>query len=259
MWQNKGVEIRVIPGTRCPPNPTTQHKSHILNVMFVVAMARPQARPDGSLFDGKIGCWACVETKRAARNSARRPAGTIETVPKSLDSEYYRELMTGAGGIFEKVKNKMPWLKDFGHYIQHDGAKPHNGGGNVAHFDAEGVRDGWHIKVVTQPAQSPDLNIMDLGLFNSLKHHVNEVPMASYNIDTLITKVCSTYTQYPWDTLDRIWALQIDVWSQVLEAHGGNDYRMPHKGAARVPTEAVSKVDLVFDVELYNDVFNMLN
>jgi hypothetical protein len=67
--------------------------------------------------------------------------------------------MTGPGGVFAKVKEK-PWWKERGHNIQHDGAKPHAGGGNQAHFDEQGVVDGWKIKCIKQPAQSPDLNVL---------------------------------------------------------------------------------------------------
>ena len=48
--------------------------------------------------------------------------------------------------------------------------------GNNAALTAAGLADGWNIKFTTQPAQSPDLNmILDLGFFSSLKSRVAAV------------------------------------------------------------------------------------
>jgi hypothetical protein len=42
--------------------------------------------------------------------------------------------------------------------------------GNNAALTAAGLADGWNIKFTTQPAQSPDLNmILDLGFFRRSK------------------------------------------------------------------------------------------
>ena len=59
--------------------------------------------------------------------------------------------------------------------VQHDGAKPHNGMGNLVVLTAAGLAHGWNIKFITQPAQSPDLSILDLGFFSSLKSRVAAV------------------------------------------------------------------------------------
>ena len=56
------------------------------------------------------------------------------TSPKSLDAEYYRQLMTGPGGVFDKVKEKMPWMRGQPVFILHDGAKSHIGNGNAEFF-----------------------------------------------------------------------------------------------------------------------------
>jgi hypothetical protein len=51
------------------------------------------------------------------------------------------------------------------HYpTRRSGASPHVGKGNLEFFNVEGRKDGWKIQVITQPPQSPDLNVNDLGL-----------------------------------------------------------------------------------------------
>lgn len=42
-------------------------------------------------------------------------------------------------------------------------------------FNKVGKEDGWNIQVTTQPAQSPDFNVNDVGLFASLKSLEDEL------------------------------------------------------------------------------------
>jgi hypothetical protein len=96
------------------------------------------------------------------------------TSPRSLDSDYYYELFTMAGGVLDSIKEKMPWMQGQPLKIQQDGARPHTGHNNNARIAQAGSTDGWIITVINQPAQSPDLNILDLGLFHSLKNKQTE-------------------------------------------------------------------------------------
>ena len=242
-----------------PEAPTTRHKSHILKVMFLVAMGRPQRRPDGSWFDGKVGMWPCTEQVMAQRNSINRPAGTMETKPRFIDAEYYLELCTMDGGVLDCVKEKMAWRKHSGIIIQHDRASPHNGLGNTAALNVAGLAHGWHIRWRTQPAQSPDLNLLDLGFFHSLKSRVAKVKMGARTIDELIEKVGMAYEDYPWRTLEMIWAHQFAVWRVILLVDGDNQYPQPHEGARRRLNGGGEAVDLSIDVDEYNRVLDWLN
>ena len=66
----------------------------------------------------------------------------------------------------------MPWQEFHEIRVQQDGATPHTGHDNPRKLNLAGKAGGWNIKLVTQPAQSPDLNINDLGFFSSLKSRV---------------------------------------------------------------------------------------
>jgi hypothetical protein len=257
--QDVSSKMKILPNTILPNNPTCKHKSHILKIMFVVAMARPQRRPDGTWFDGKIGMWPCVETSPASRSSKNRPVGTIETHPKSLDSKYYLNIMTREGGVIDKVKEKLFWRKDAAIYIQHDGAKPHNGCGNLEFFRQFGVQDGWNIIVVTQPPQSPDLNILDLGFFNSLKKRVSSLKFQATTINMLISKVESAFDEYDLSTLDHIWAHLFACFNAILGDMGSNQYSAPHVKLRKRGRNSDSCVDLSIDVDAYNCAFELIN
>ena len=65
-------------------------------------MARPRAN-----WDGKIGCWEIVETARAQRNSANRPAGTTIIRPVTVAREVYRDFLVNK--VIPAVKDKWIW------------------------------------------------------------------------------------------------------------------------------------------------------
>lgn len=69
----------------------------------------------------------------------------------------------------QAVRRKMPWLRGEPVVIQCDGASPHTGKDNINQLNREGQKKGWDIRFVQQRAQSPDLNVNDLGFFRSLK------------------------------------------------------------------------------------------
>ena len=52
---------------------------------------------------------------------------------------------------------------------EQDGATPHTGKDNPDILNSAGMGRGWLVELKTQPSQSPDLNVNDLGFFASLK------------------------------------------------------------------------------------------
>lgn len=252
-------EIWVIDGIVVPDAPSTHHKSHIDKVMFLVAMARPRTFADGTSFDGKVGIWDLTEMVAAQRNSKNRPAGTMELKSKNMDADFYYHLFTKDGGVFQSIKEKMPWLSDKIVYIQQDGAKPHSGHGVIERLQTAGSVNGWRFRMKTQPAQSPDLNILDLGFFHSLKTRAAHMKVVAKNKTQLVAKIKLAYQQYPAETLDHIWASLFAVYNCILQCNGDNQYSLPHSGARLRHKNATTGVDLNIDVTAYNLVFNALN
>lgn len=152
----------------------------------------------------------------------------------------------------------MPWLKDYKVYIQHDGARPHDCKGNDVHFKEEGKKDGWNIIVITQPAQSPDTNILDLGFFNALKRRAAHLKFRARNIDDLIEKISQAYNEYDPVALDHTWAHLFACYNEILRVDGGNIYKAPHIGARKRHKNSPSSVSTVVDVENYNRVYNII-
>ena len=100
--------------------------------------------------------------------------------------------------------------------FQHDGAKAHNGKGNLAALNIAGKEDGWDIEVVTQPAQSPDLNKLDLCLFHGLQRSTNKIKANNPGKENMINAVLQAYEEYDVATIERVEGLQHEVYRCIL-------------------------------------------
>lgn len=50
---------------------------------------------------------------------------------KDVDGNFYHHLFVQAGGIFDAIEQKMPWMVGQTVVIQQDGAKTHTGEGTI--------------------------------------------------------------------------------------------------------------------------------
>ena len=119
--------------------------------------------------------------------------------------------------MFDAIEEKMPWMRNQTVFIQQDGAKPHAGdgtirdqcigtiSGTIRDLKLAGSGDGWTMKVITQSSQSPDVNINDLGFFNSLKSRVREIQAYTTEREEMMEIVQRCFDDYPMDNLDGIY------------------------------------------------------
>jgi len=150
-----------------PPERCVKHKSHVAKVMFLCAMARPRRLLNETWWDGKIGIWPIDDCTEAIRTSTNRPAGTPLFTPKGVDRDTHRQMMLG--DVVPAMQSVMPTCESSrcdAIYIQQDGAPSHIPTKNeddmgCDEMDALGLRE--RIKLATQPPNSSDCNINDLG------------------------------------------------------------------------------------------------
>ena len=150
--------------------------------MFLCAMAKP--RYDYSkqcVFDGKIGMWQLAQNVPAARSSKNRPRGTEEWKPIPVTKEVYRQF------ICEKVVPAIKELWPASYQQQKITIVQDNAPAHISPADAEflavaNMIDGWDISLCCQPPNSPDLNVLDLGLFAGLGREKHKVPSDDLNM-----------------------------------------------------------------------------
>jgi len=219
-----------------PPERFVKHKSHITKVMFLCAMARPRRLPD-RWWDGKIGIWPIGFCRAAMRDSVNRPAGTQLFEAESIDMDKHRNMLTGC--VLPAMLTEFP-TSEFNRYdniiIQQDGApthihpRDHEWMEILTDFGLE-----HKIKLITQPANSPDLNINDLGFFNALQsmcYHCcpsNEVE--------LITMVTDCFNEFPRNKINRIWLTFQTMLNEVIKHAGCNLFKIPHMGKDKLERE----------------------
>jgi hypothetical protein len=211
------------------PHRVTRHKSHIVKVMFLTAMARPRYDAEGNCtFDGKIGMWPFAEQVAAQRNSVNRPRGTLETKCISVKKRVYKDYMMNK--VLPAIADKWPrnHEPELTIGIQADNPSSHNIWGD-ADWKEACQNQYQHFRFVkrTQPAQSPDTNILDLGIFASMQAEAHKLKQAK-NVDELIENVLKAHQQYDHYKINKIWLTHQTVCDQILISLGGNKYKLPH-------------------------------
>ena len=223
------------------PERYVKHKSHITKVMFLCAQARPRyVHATHSYWDGKIGIWPIGKTVLAQRASKNRPAGTPEWESCNIDHEVYTSLMLNE--VVPAIIEKWPttdWNNDnYSLIIQQDGASSHiyvNDPEWLETLDELGVPEG-KIELYTQPANSPDLNLNDLGFFNALQSFYY-MRCPSSNAMELIEMVRECYDEYPINKINRIWLSLQCCLNEIIKSSGNNQYKLPHMGKEKLERE----------------------
>ncbi|KAH9114805.1 hypothetical protein AeMF1_008349 [Aphanomyces euteiches] len=195
-------------------------KGNITKVMFLVAVARP--RDD---WDGKLGCWPFTEVKGEQRSSKNRPAGTPIVQTGTVTRDVYRRFLLDK--VYPAIKSKWVWPDDRNGgviLVQQDNARPH-----VAPDDPEvlaaGQESGWSIRMMNQPAQSPDLNVLDLGFFNSIQ--ALQQQMECRTIEELVKAVSDAFEDLPADKLDQTFKTLQRVMDVVIEVQAITATKFP--------------------------------
>lgn len=175
-------ESSVLPARKIPEPVSVRHKSHIIKMMFLTAVARPQ--PDRN-FSGKVAIQRVCFKKKALK-SVHHNRGDVDKADCTMDAQLFKTHMRL---VMQAVRKKMPWLRGKPVIIQCDEASAHTGGDNIAKLNQEGQKKGWDIRFVKQPTQSPDLNVNDLGFFRSLKRHSNSIKLRAETTNSLYRRV----------------------------------------------------------------------
>lgn len=237
-------KVWVAPNAKTPTI-TLASKSHIPKVMFLGAVAKPVPSRN---FDGRIGLYPIADECRAQRSSRGRPAGSTVWKLKNMDTALFIELLKEKV-VPDILRKTGSWAKNI--VIQMDNAGGHGGGkGNIRTTTLAELNNwGEHlphtlaqlcsgqpptIKFIAQPPRSPDLNVLDLGIWTSLQVAVEKLRRTkgiAHPTTAEIVQCCQT-AWTTWDAtekLNSIFGTLEMVLTQVREVHGGNHYVLMHE------------------------------
>lgn len=208
-------------------------------------------------FQVKLVFFPFVTQEPAKRISANRVAGTMETKAiTSVNRDVIRSFLIEK--VLPTIKEKWP-RDDLGTstiFIQQDNARTH-----INHDDQEFIqeatRDGFDIRLMCQPANSPDLNVLDLGFFSaiqSLQH--KESPKT---IDELVRAVVKSFENFSSVKSNHIFVTLQLCMIEIMKANGSNKYKIPHFNKERLEREGQLPVQMKCDPILVQEVFKYLN
>ena len=150
------------------PHRTCKNKNYIPRIMFLCVCARPRFRNGECVFDGKIGCFPLVNFEQAIRGSHNRLRGAQVIKPiQSITREVIRDFMINK--VLPAIRAKWP-REDVNKpiFIQQDNAPSHLKVDDPQ-FCEVAKQDGFDIRLICQPPNSPDFNILDLGFFRAIQ------------------------------------------------------------------------------------------
>jgi hypothetical protein len=152
------------------PHRTSKNKNYIPRLMFLCVVARPRFRDGNCIFDGRIGCFPLVTYEPAMRGNQRtgRVRGDLVMKPiQSITRDVIRDFMINK--VLPAIRAKWP-REDVGRpiFIQQDNAPTHLKLDDPVFCEAA-KQEGFDIRLICQPANSPDFNILDLGFFRAIQ------------------------------------------------------------------------------------------
>jgi hypothetical protein len=217
------------------PLRTCKSKNFIAKVMFLVVTGRPRFDLNrNETFSGKIGIFPFVVQVPAIRNSSNRRAGTLET--KSITS-VTREIMRSfmIEKVLPAIKDKWP-TEDSCHpiFIQQDNARTHIDI-NDQEFCEAAKEGGFDIRLMCQPPNSPDLNILDLGFFAAIQ--LIQQKFVSRTIDELVNAVVDSFEAYLTIFSNLIFISLQARMVEIMKIKGCNNYKIPHIKKATLERE----------------------
>ncbi|XP_021773246.1 uncharacterized protein LOC110737179 [Chenopodium quinoa] len=173
------------------------------------------------LHDGKYGIFPFVYETIAKKNSKNKEAGTVEIkATQNVNKEAIRAML---------LNNVIPAIKI--RWVQHS----------------------VHLPAST----SPDLNVLDLGLFNVIQ----SIQYQSFpkNLGELIDRVKEAYglfnpvlNKYCWITLQC-------CMEEILKHLGGNNFTLTHKGKKRLERLGLLPEQLEVERNLVQQAVDYLN
>lgn len=239
------------------PIRTCKNKNYIPRIMFLTALARPRFDSSGNCtFDGRIGCFPYVTYVAAKRSSKNRLAGTIEMKPiLSIDKSVMRDFMIGK--VLPAIHAKWP-REDIGKiiYIQQDNATPHLSPSDKLFCEAA-QQGGFDIRIVCQPANSPDLNILDLGFFNAIQSLQNKSTCRTTK--ELVAVVDKAFEDYSVCKANKIFLTLHACMREIMRTGGNNGYDLPHIRKSMLERQGSLPLQLKCDATLVNEVMAQIS
>lgn len=232
-------------------------KNFLPKVMFLAAVARPRFDSHRNVtFDGKIGVFPFVIREPAKRTSVNRVAGTMETKPilsvtRAITRSFY------INKVLPSLMDKWP-IEDIGNpiFIQQDNARTHIDIDDEEFCEAA-KKNGFDIRLMCQPPNSPELNVLDLGFFRAIQSLQQK--KVSQTIDELVNAVEMSFDEFSPIKSNHIFLTLQMCMDEIMKAKGSNRFRISHMKKKVLERQGQLPTNVSCDSNLVQEVLNFLN
>ena len=177
-YRTKDGQHFIIVADEEEPYRYVQHKSFLMKIMFLCAVARLRYDTNkNAWFDGKIGIWPIRKWEPAKQSSKKCAKGMPVWKNQCITRDVYHEYLIQK--FLPAVKERWP-TNNGRIQLQQDGAKSHILEDNVE-FKEVVDKIGPNLTVFTQSPNSPDTNILDLGFFRAIQSFNDDCPANKKN------------------------------------------------------------------------------
>ena len=150
--------------------------------MFLCAVVRPHFNPcSNSWCDGKLGIWPIGDWELAKWKLKNRPKRTLVWRNKDVTKEVYWDLLISKliPSILEKWPRRDMLSRKL--FIEQDRAKNHISCDDKS-FNNALVDNGINATIYTEAANSPDVNLLDLGFLEPFRVSMTLLPKMKKNL-----------------------------------------------------------------------------
>ncbi|XP_021758504.1 uncharacterized protein LOC110723454 [Chenopodium quinoa] len=233
-----------------------QSRRFKIKAMFMGMIGEPLFDEQNNiLHDGKYGLFPFVKYEMAKKKSKNRDAVTLETKAlQSVTKECIRDMLLThvIPTIYEKWPEQLP--KDI--IIQWDNARP-NQVPKDKEFQASCHAHGFNILFIFQTDQSPETNVLYLGLFSVIQ----SLQYQSFlrNLDELIYEVARAFEEFDPVLNKYTWITLQSCLIKILKKQGGNNFSPPHMKKRSLESEGLLPWLLEVDRNLIGQVVQCLD
>jgi hypothetical protein len=145
-----------------------------------------------------------------------------------MDGNKFAEMLVK--DVFPAIRKKMKWAKVV--KVQWDNAGGHGVASILSkiqdHLPAP-VRGGPKIELVSQCAQSPETNTLDLGFNKALDSTLPK--LRAFEVDEFETQIMRAWKAYPEEKIDGLYNMKQRIVQCILKdtPPEGNNFPLPHR------------------------------
>lgn len=142
----------------------------------------------------------------------------------NVTREVYTYYLSGKG--FPAIRNKFPMRRHTSVLVQQVNGKRHVSPHDPRIKEA-GTVHYQKIRMVNQPHNSQDFNVLDLGFFNSFQS-IQHNSMSTC-LTEMVLCVEEYYENYPSETVSNVFLIQKYVLESAMIKYGSNNFKIQHQ------------------------------